>query len=300
MLIGGIEAGGTKIVCGAAEVTEEGIHILDRMRFATWRPEEAVRKAADYFKDFPIKALGVACFGPLDLRKDSATYGHIRATPKKGWEHFDLLGPFEKEIGVPAVLDTDVNGAALGEGAYGAGKGKSVVAYITVGTGIGVGLSIGGKPLHGLVHPEGGHMPVVRAPGDTYEGCCTFHRDSFLPAGCLEGYAAGPAIEKRWGEKGENLGSRSEVWEMEAFYLSQGVSQIALLCSPDIIILGGGVMHQASLFPMVRERVKDQMHGYVHAPILDGDISDYIVPPALGDDAGLAGACRMGYDWLKS
>ena len=181
MLIGGIEAGGTKIVCGAAEVTEEGIHILDRMRFATGRPEEAVRKAADYFKDFPIKALGVACFGPLDLRKDSATYGHIMATPKKGWEHFDLLGPFEKEIGVPAVLDTDVNGAALGEGAYGAGKGKSVVAYITVGTGIGVGLSIGGKPLHGLVHPEGGHMPVVRAPGDTYEGCCTFHRDSFLP-----------------------------------------------------------------------------------------------------------------------
>ena len=109
MLIGGIEAGGTKIVCGAAEVTEEGIHILDRMRFATGRPEEAVRKAADYFKDFPIKALGVACFGPLDLRKDSATYGHIMATPKKGWEHFDLLGPFEKEIGVPAVLDTDVN-----------------------------------------------------------------------------------------------------------------------------------------------------------------------------------------------
>ena len=143
-------------------------------------------------------------------------------------------------------------------------------------------------------------MPVVRAPGDTYEGCCTFHRDSFLPPGGLEGYAAGPAIEKRWGEKGENLGSRSEVWEMEAFYLSQGVSQIALLCSPDIIILGGGVMHQASLFPMVRERVKDQMHGYVHAPILDGDLSDYIVPPALGDDAGLAGACRMGYDWLKS
>lgn len=201
MLIGGIEAGGTKIVCGAAEVTEEGIHILDRMRFPTRRPEEAVRKAADYFKDFPIKALGVACFGPLDLRKDSATYGHIMATPKKGWEHFDLLGPLEKEIGVPAVLDTDVNGAALGEGAYGAGKGKSVVAYITVGTGIGVGLSIGGKPLHGLVHPEGGHMPVVRAPGDTYEGCCAFHRDSFLPAGCLEGYAAGPAIEKRWGEK---------------------------------------------------------------------------------------------------
>lgn len=155
MLIGGIEAGGTKIVCGAAEVTEEGIRILDRMRFATGRPEEAVRKAADYFKDFPIKALGVACFGPLDLRKDSATYGHIMATPKKGWEHFDLLGPLEKEIGVPAVLDTDVNGAALGEGAYGAGKGKSVVAYITVGTGIGVGLSIGGKPLHGLVHPEG-------------------------------------------------------------------------------------------------------------------------------------------------
>ena len=140
MLIGGIEAGGTKIVCGAAEVTEEGIHILDRMRFPTRRPEEAVRKAADYFKDFPIKALGVACFGPLDLRKDSATYGHIMATPKKGWEHFDLLGPLEKEIGVPAVLDTDVNGAALGEGAYGAGKGKSVVAYITVGTGIGVGL----------------------------------------------------------------------------------------------------------------------------------------------------------------
>lgn len=206
----------------------------------------------------------------------------------------DFVGPFARVLSIPIEFDTDVNGAALGESVYGAGKGCQVVSYMTVGTGIGVGLYCEGRLLHGLVHPEAGHMLIQRHPKDTYEGSCPFHKDSFLPGGCLEGYACGPAIQKRWGAPGETLHNRKEVWEMEAYYLGQGVSNLVLLYSPDKIIIGGGVMHQENLFRMVREEVKKNINGYIHSDKLDEGLDNYIVPPALGDHAGLTGAIELG------
>lgn len=220
------------------------IRILSEMRFPTTTAAQVLPEIISWFKQYDIESLGIASFGPLDLKKESPTYGYIKATPKKGWQDVDFVGPFARALSIPIEFDTDVNGAALGESVYGAGKGCQVVSYMTVGTGIGVGLYCEGRLLHGLVHPEAGHMLIQRHPKDTYEGSCPFHKDSFLPGGCLEGYACGPAIQKRWGAPGETLHNRKEVWEMEAYYLGQGVSNLVLLYSPDKIIIGGGVMHQ--------------------------------------------------------
>lgn len=219
ILIGGIEAGGTKIICGVGEVKDGKIRILSEMRFPTTTAAQVLPEIINWFRQYSIEALGIASFGPLDLKKDSPTYGYIKATPKKGWQDVDFVGPFARSLKVPIEFDTDVNGAALGESVYGAGMGCPVVSYMTVGTGIGVGLYCEGKLLHGLVHPEAGHMLIQRHPKDTYEGSCPFHKDSFLPGGCLEGYACGPAIQQRWGAPGETLHNRKEVWEMEAYYL---------------------------------------------------------------------------------
>lgn len=292
ILIGGIEAGGTKIICGVGEVRDGKIRILSEMRFPTTTAAQVLPEIVNWFRQYSIEALGIASFGPLDLKKNSPTYGYIKATPKKGWQDVDFVGPFARALSVPIEFDTDVNGAALGEAVYGAGMGCPVVSYMTVGTGIGVGLYCDGKLLHGLVHPE--DMLIQRHPKDTYEGSCPFHKDSFLPGGCLEGYACGPAIQKRWGAPGETLHNRKEVWEMEAYYLGQGVSNLVLLYSPDRIIIGGGVMHQEGLFDMVRAEVKKNLAGYIHSDMVDSRLAEYIVPPALGDHAGLTGAIELG------
>ena len=185
-------------------------------------------------------------------------------------------------------FDTDVNGAVLGEVTWGAAKGLDSAIYITVGTGVGVGVYLNGGLLHGLVHPEAGHILLSRHPSDPYEGKCPFHKN------CMEGLAAGPAIEARWGKKGVELTDRDEVWELEAYYIAQAIMDYILVYSPQKIILWGGVMHQEKLFPMVREEVKRLLNGYVsHEAILDS-IEDYIVPPALGEDPGIKGAIRLG------
>ena len=276
------------------EVKDGTIRILSEMRFPTTTASEVLPEINGWFKQYSIESLGIASFGPLDLKKDSHTYGYIKATPKKGWQDVDFVGPFARAFAIPIEFDTDVNGAALGESVYGAGRGCQVVAYMTVGTGIGVGLYTEGKLLHGLVHPEAGHMLIQRHPKDTYEGSCPFHKDSFLPGGCLEGYACGPAIQQRWGAPGETLHNRKEVWEMEAYYLGQGVSNLVLLYSPDKIIIGGGVMHQDNLFQMVRDEVKKNLNGYIHSDMVEGNLENYIVPPMLKDHAGLIGAIELG------
>lgn len=294
MLIGGIEAGGTKIICGVAEVKEGVVNIVQEARFPTTTAEEVMPQLISYFQKQPIAALGVASFGPLDLKKTSKTYGHITTTPKEGWQNADWIHPLEEALHIPVALDTDVNGAALGEARYGAGKGLDVVTYMTVGTGIGVGVYVEGHLLHGMMHPEVGHMRVERYPSDFYTGHCPFHQESFGTGACLEGYASGPAIEARWGQKGEALPDRDEVWEMESFYLAQGVANLILCYAPDKIIIGGGVMHQRNLFPMIREKVQKQLHQYVKTPELAEGIDTYIVPPALGDHSGLIGAVELG------
>lgn len=289
MIIGAIEAGGTKFVCG---IGNEHGEILDRISFPTEEPKQTTQRAADYFKDKGIQALGVGSFGPLDLDTDSPTYGHVTTTPKPGWANYDLLGHLRSELNVPAGFDTDVNAAAFGEARWGAAQGLDSCVYYTVGTGIGVGVYAGGQRVHGLVHPEGGHVPVRRHPDDDFAGTCPYHGD------CLEGMAAGPALGKRWGQGGDTLPENHPAWEIEAHYLAEAVTGAILLLSPKKVILGGGVMHQQQLFPLIREKVSRNLNGYVASSVLD-DLDTYIVPPGLGDNAGLAGSLALGIEALK-
>ena len=289
MLIGGIEAGGTKMVCAVGD--ENGV-VKDRTSFPTRQPEETFADMIAYYRNWDIQALGIGCFGPLDLNRQSRTYGYITKTPKPGWGNCDIVGAFKDALGVPVGFDTDVNGAVLGEVTWGAAKGLDSAIYITIGTGVGVGVYVNGGLLHGLVHPEGGHILLIRHPKDTYEGKCPFHKS------CVEGLAAGPSIEARWGKKAAELADRDEVWEMEAYYIAQAITDYILSYSPQKIILWGGVMHQEKLFGMVRKEVLNLLNGYVAHEMITEHIDQYIVPPALGEDPGIMGAIKLGLDAL--
>ena len=253
-IMAAVEAGGTKFNCGLGD---ENGNIIDQVSIPTTTPEETMKKVIEYFKDKKFDVMGVGSFGPIDPIKGSKTYGHITKTPKAYWSDYNLIGELKKHFDVPMEFDTDVNGAALAEAWWGAGKGFKNVMYITVGTGIGAGATVDGKMLQGLTHPEMGHISVKRHPEDTFEGTCSFHGD------CLEGMAAGPAIEKRWGKKGIELAEDNRVWEMEAYYLSQALVNYILILSPEKIIMGGGVMKQKQLFPLIHKNVKEMLNGYV-------------------------------------
>ncbi|MFC5653116.1 ROK family protein [Paenibacillus solisilvae] len=290
MIIGAVEAGGTKFVCGIGN--EEGV-IHDRVSFPTEQPEKTLAQVIDYFKDKQVEAIGVGSFGPININQASPQYGYVTTTPKPGWGNYPFIPELKKVFDVPFGWDTDVNAAALGEATWGAAKGLDSCLYYTIGTGVGVGVFVEGKLVHGLVHPEGGHVLVRRHPEDTYEGCCPYHGD------CLEGAAAGPALEGRWKVKGSELTPDHPAWAMEAFYIGQAVANAILLISPKKIILGGGVMHQKQLFPLIHEEVKKNLNGYISAQSLMDGIADYIVPPGLGDNAGLAGSLALGLRALK-
>ena len=286
MLYGGLEAGGTKMIC---VIGNENGEILDRATFPTLSPEETMPKMLEYFKGKDIEALGIACFGPIDLNKDSKTYGYITTTPKKLWANYDIVGEFKRALNVPIGFDTDVNGSLLGEITWGCAKGKTDALYITIGTGVGGGIMSNGKLLHGMLHPEVGHMRMVAAEGDTYKGHCPFHGT------CLEGMAAGPAIEDRWGKKGVELSRDDKVWEIESYYIAQALASLILVLSPQIIILGGGVMHQEKLFPLIRKKTLELLGGYLNTKEL-ADIDNYIVPASLNDDQGIMGAVKLAID----
>lgn len=285
MTIGAIEAGGTKFVLGIGN--EKG-EIFEKISIPTEDPNTTMTKVIEFFKDKNIEALGVGCFGPIDLNKDSTSYGYITTTPKLKWANYNIVGELKKYFNIPIGFDTDVNGAALGELTWGAAKNLNSAVYITIGTGIGAGAIIEGRMIHGLLHPEMGHILVKRHDKDNYEGKCPYHKD------CLEGLAAGPAIEARWGKKGHELESASEVWEMEAFYLAQAIANFVLILSPEKIILGGGVMNQKHLFPLIRAKVIKNLAGYVNKKEILENIDSYIVSPLLGDNAGLCGAIALG------
>lgn len=284
MIIGAIEAGGTKFVCGIGN--EKG-EILERISFPTETPEITLNKVIDFFKDKNIERLGVGSFGPIDLNPDSLTYGHITKTPKLSWTDYNVVGYLKKYFNIPIFIDTDVNGAALGEATWGAAKNLKNCLYLTIGTGIGGGALVSGKLVHGMLHPEMGHIIIKRHPKDKYEGKCPFHRD------CLEGMASGPAIEERWGLKGYELPEEHEAWELEAYYLAQGLVNFILTLSPEKIILGGGVMKQKQLFPKIRKNVVELLKGYVHTKEILKDIDNYIVYPKLDDNAGILGALAL-------
>lgn len=285
MNIAAIEAGGTKMVCGIG--TEDG-QILDRVSFPTTKPEETIDQIIRYFEDKEFSAFGVGSFGPINVDPASPLYGHVTTTPKPGWTNYDFLGALKRKFEVPFGWDTDVNAAALGEATWGAAKGLSSCAYYTIGTGVGVGIIAEGRPVHGLVHPEGGHIPIRKHPEDSFAGSCPYHGD------CLEGVAAGPALERRWGVKGHELPESHPAWSLEAYYIGQAVATSILMLSPQKVILGGGVMGQSHLFPLIREEVQRTLQGYVSAPELSEGIDNYIVPPGLGNDAGLKGAVALG------
>lgn len=289
MKYGALEAGGTKMVC--ALVDEDG-NISERTSFPTKTPEETIPDLIDYFKDKDIAALGIGCFGPISPNKKAEDYGHITTTPKPGWSGYDIVGAFEEALGVPVGFDTDVNGSMLGEATWGAAKDVDNAVYITVGTGIGAGIMIDRKLLHGMLHPEAGHIPMIVREDDTYAGKCPYHGT------CLEGMAAGPAIEDRWGARAETLVDRDEVWDLEAYYLAQAMMNYILTLSPERIILGGGVMHVEKLMPMIREKTKEMLNGYVQTKQMD-DLEHYIVRPALGDDQGILGAAKLGMQALE-
>ncbi len=286
MLYGALEAGGTKMVCA---IGDENGKILEQISVPTKTPDETMPAIIDYFKDKDIKALGIACFGPVDLDKSSPTYGYIVKTPKLAWKDYNIVGTMKEALGIPIGFDTDVNGSLLGEVTWGAAKGLKDVLYITIGTGVGGGILSGGNVVHGMLHPELGHMKLVKAEDDTYGGKCPFHGT------CLEGLAAGPAIEARWGAPARELIDREEVWELESFYIAQALSTFILTISPKKIILGGGVMHVEKLFPMIRKKVLENLNGYLDTAELR-DIDNYIIPAGLNDDQGIMGAVKLAMD----
>ncbi|KAB8141959.1 ROK family protein [Chloroflexia bacterium SDU3-3] len=290
-LYGAIEAGGTKWVCAVGTGPDD---IRDLVRFPTTTPEETLGQAVAFFSSMPdLAALGIGSFGPVDLHRSSPTYGYITTTPKPGWTNTEVAGVFARALGVPVAFDTDVNAAALGEHRWGAAQGLESCVYITVGTGIGGGVFVQGRLLHGLLHPEIGHMLLPRDPQrDPYTGACPYHGD------CLEGLAAGPALLGRYGQRGETLPPDHPAWELEAHYLALACANLVLTLSPQRIILGGGVMHQPSMFPMLRAELLRVLGGYVRMPQIEQQIESYVVPPALGDRAGVLGALALAQQAL--
>ncbi len=270
-MFGAIEAGGTNFVCGAGT----GPLDLIKEEFPTRSPAETLERAAAFFASHQVQALGVGCFGPIDI-----ALGRITTTPKIAWQQFEMVAELRRATGVQRIaFDTDVNASAMGEGRWGAAIGISDFLYLTVGTGIGGGAMVNGGLLHGKSHPEMGHIPIRRdAARDPFPGACYAHGD------CLEGLASGFAVEKRWGLPGRELPAEHEAWQLETEYLAQALAAFTYTLAPVKIIIGGGVMHALS-YARLTEQLHKLLNGYVAAPD--------VVPPALGEDAGVLGAIAM-------
>ena len=293
MLIGALEAGGTKMVCSIGN--KQG-QVLQRASFPTAAPEATIDQIVEFIGKFGVSALGIGSFGPLDLNPASPTYGSITKTPKLQWRDYPLMRELRERLRVPVAIDTDVNAAALAEYRMGAGQGLGSLLYVTVGTGIGGGIVAGGQIVHGLVHPELGHMLLAPEENDPMPGgVCPFHTH------CFEGLASGPSIEKRWGLSAKLMTPDHPAWALEAAYLAQMCANAILAFSPEIIVLGGGVMQQAHLFPRIREKTLELLGGYVASQRLTPEgIDSYIVPPALGINSGVIGALLLGAQALEA
>ena len=268
---GALEAGGTKMVCAIGNAQGE---ILERMSLPTREPENTMPEILAFFRERDVAAVGVGCFGPVDLDRSSPAYGNIMSSPKLQWRNFPMVRRFREALGVPVGFDTDVNAAALGEAVWGCTQSVKNSIYITVGTGVGVGVIIDGKPYHGMMHPEGGHIFVHRRPDDPMaKGICPYHGN------CLEGLASGPAIERRWGRKGVELSDCLAVWELEAYYIGQAICTYICTLSPE----------------RIRREVRRQMHGYIQGKGMD-QLEEYIVPVSLGDNQGVMGGVKLAMD----
>ncbi len=289
-LFGAIEAGGTKFVCAVGTGPDD---LRNVVRIETTTPDETFAKVIDYFQNQAVSgneiaSLGIASFGPVDVDSGSETFGYITSTPKPGWSHVDFLGTIQNALQISVAFDTDVNVSALGEQSWGAARGLDTFMYLTIGTGLGGGGFVNGKMMHGLVHPEVGHIRIPHdLEKDPYPGSCPFHGD------CLEGLACGVAIKQRWGIEGSKLPADHPAWELEAEYLAYALVNFICIVSPQKIIMGGGVMQQERLFPLIREKVKRLLNNYVGSQAVQSEIEQYIVPPQLGNRSGILGAIAM-------
>lgn len=287
-LYGGIEGGGTKFVCLLGPGPD---HIVDEERFPTTTPDETLGRVVAFFRrprdGVRPAALGVSSFGPIDVNRASPTYGFITTTPKPHWAYTNVVGLLQRELGVPVGWDTDVNGAALGEWRWGAGRDADLLVYITVGTGIGGGAVIGGEPLHGLLHPEMGHLPMPVLYNDTFPGVCPYH------GRCLEGLACGPALQARAGRPAQQLAPDDPIWDLEARYLAYGMQAITQVLSPQRIVVGGGVASYPGLLAAVRRHLVRINNGYIASPKLADEVDSYVVAPGLGERSGVLGALEL-------
>lgn len=286
-LYGGIEAGGTKFVCAVGTGPDD---LRAETQFPTTTPAETIGRAIAFFQEQPepVAAIGIGSFGPIDSDSASPTFGYIINTPKVDWANLDFAGMIRRALGIPVSFDTDVNVAALGEHRWGAARGLDSFIYLTVGTGIGGGGMINGELMHGLIHPEMGHIRIPHDwKADPYPGFCPYHGD------CLEGLAAAPAVELRWGRSPETLPADHPAWTLEAHYLAMGLNNFICTLSPQRIIIGGGLMEQSHLLPLVRVKVQELLNGYVQALQILEEIDNYIVLPGLGKRSGVLGAIAL-------
>jgi fructokinase len=283
---GGVETGGTWCVCALGTGPDD---ILVQVKFPTTTPEETLERIVEFFRAHPIPtAIGIGSFGPVDVNRDSPTWGYVTTTPKPDWQWTPVATVIRDRLGVPVAFDTDVNAAALGEYRWGAGRGLPSLCYLTVGTGVGAGLVIDGRPLRGLVHPEVGHLRVPHDKRqDPFPGVCPAHGD------CWEGLASGISLAERWKMTPSDLADDHPAWALEADYLALGILSIVCVASPHRVITGGGVMQRPLLLPMVRRRLRDLLADYLDTPMLTDDIDRYLVPPGLGDRSGVLGAIAL-------
>lgn len=279
-MLGAIEAGGTKFVCA---VSDNDLNIVEKITIPTTVPDETFSKVFELFDKYDLSAIGIGSFGPIDLNKESPTYGFITSTPKKNWKNTDFLSEFKNRYNIPIGWDTDVNAAALGESILGNGINRDSCVYITVGTGIGGGWVVNQCPQSNYGHAEMGHFFVPRHKNDDFEGVCDHHKD------CLEGLASGPSIKKRHDEGAETLDEDHCGWEFEAHYLAHAALAITCLVRPECIIFGGGVMQREHLLDMVKEKFSSLLNNYLDIPPLD----EYILPTGLGTESGILGSLLL-------
>lgn len=285
MIIGAIEAGGTKFVCG---IGNEHGEIFEKVSIPTRKPEETMKDVFRFFEGKAIERMGIGSFGPIQVNRDQRDYGTILETPKTEWKYFPLLAEVRRNFSkdMPIAVDTDVNAAAFGEMKWGTAKGMDSCVYFTVGTGIGAGAVVRGKLVHGLLHPEAGHMFVKRHPSDDFKGSCPYHED------CLEGLASGTAMRQRWGKSGADIHNEA-AWDIEAYYLAQTAINALLTYSTGKIIFGGGVLNHPGLIEKVREQFSKLLNGYIKKDEVIENVEDYIVLPGLGSEAGLKGSLAL-------
>lgn len=284
-MYGAIEAGGTKFVCA---VSDEDLNIVEKVIIPTTKPDETFEKVFELFDKYNLKSIGIGSFGPIDVNEDSSKYGFVTSTPKAYWRDTDFRGVFEERYNIPIGWTTDVNAAALAEVRLGAAKNKDSAVYITVGTGIGGGAVIDGEILEGFNHPEMGHFYPRRHKNDNYVGKCDYHGD------CLEGLAAGPAIEARYGVSAKELPKDHEAWDIEAYYLAHAALSYTMILRPDCIIFGGGVMSQSHLFDKIHEKFEEILADYLDIPA----VKEYIIPTGLGDESGIMGSLLLAKEAL--